>query len=252
MNGNRGLLSKEDGQIALEFIQSCLSCLTTNDFSLFLETLKNLISCEFAIGVFVQAKPCALDVSCFVNPSYPSEWYRLYREKGFEKIDPVLREGRKARGLQYWTDSYKRYGGTREFVSYARDFRLKEGYSFALKACGRKRASLSSFGGETVERHPRAESILGYLVPRLHQAFCRLAQNSKELRRLRHLSFSTTEKEILKWAKDGTSLADISDRLRLSSESLLSSVNSLFSKLEAAHSDHAVALALERGVIEPD
>jgi hypothetical protein len=137
MNGNRGLLSKEDGQIALEFIQSCLSCLITNDLSLPIETLKNLISCEFAIGVFVQAKPCALDVSCFVNPSYPSEWCRLYREKGFEKTDPVLREG----------------------------------YFFALKACGRKQTSLFSFGGEAVERHPRAESTLEYLVPHLHQAF---------------------------------------------------------------------------------
>ena len=61
-----------------------------------------------------------------LNVSYPEEWIRLYWQKGYFEVDPVLQTALRERGTQHWESTYKSASSDkqREFMAAAKEFGL--------------------------------------------------------------------------------------------------------------------------------
>ncbi len=193
-----------------------------------------------------------MDTSHFVNVDFPSGWCSLYLAKGFDKIDPiVLESANNGHGIQYWTDTYKKYDAktARAFISSAQDFRLKEGYSHGVRTPSGNKRTLFNFAGGSVSKHPRTELILKHIVPHLDQAFGRIVNVGKEKTNGIQAPLSSREREVLKWAKDGKNIWETSVILSISTNTVKFHLKNITEKLDVVNRTQAVAVALQTGLI---
>ncbi|MBI1920368.1 MAG: helix-turn-helix transcriptional regulator [Geobacter sp.] len=93
----------------------------------------------------------------------------------------------------------------------------------------------------------RTEQILDHIVPHFHQALVRLSHSSGESL---HLIVSSREREVLAWLKEGKSNWDISVILGISERTVKFHIKNIMRKLNAVNRSHAVAIAIERGIID--
>ena len=242
------LLSKDDAFLLIELIHSTLSCVTEEQLISILRNLKNLFQYEFAVCALHRTGDL-IDTNHFINVSFPRDWCRLYLAKGFDKIDPIVQESNKnGQGIQYWTDTYKKYN-LEAFVSCARDFGLKEGYSHGVRSPGGDGRSLFSFAGNSMDRDPRTELVLEYVVPHLDQAFRRIAGAGGEKPDGLSAGLSSREREVLNWAKDGKTNWEISVILSISKRTVKFHLKNIMEKLSVVSRTQAVAVALQNGLI---
>jgi DNA-binding CsgD family transcriptional regulator len=246
------LLSKGDLLHLLELIQASLSCATEADLKNLVTNLKCLFPHDFASCVLLQRTHDLIDTSHSVNISYPAEWCEFYVLHGLDKIDPVIQEMNKTgRRTQVWADAYKRYDTriVREFVSTARDFGLKEGYSHGARTPSGNRRYLFNFAGSSLRDHRRMEFILENIGPHLGQAFSRVVNSGKEKGTVPQSSLSSREIEVLNWIKDGKSTWEISSILLISTNTVQFHVKNIMEKLDVVNRSQAVAVALDAGLI---
>lgn len=251
MMSTKALLSKNDASFLLEMIHASLSCATEQHLINLINDLKWLFPHEFAVCA-LHRTGALMDTSHFINVDFPSGWCSLYLARGFDKIDPiVLESAENGQGIQYWTDTYKKYdaGTARAFISSARDFRLKEGYSHGVRTPSGNKRSLFNFAGSSVSKHPRTELILKYIVPHLHQAFGRIVDGDKEKEHRSQAPLSSREKEVLNWVKDGKSTWEISSILSISTHTVQFHVKNIMGKLDVVSRPQAVAVALQNRLI---
>lgn len=247
--------SHNDLALLLELVHSCLFCVTQEKLKDIVNQLKCLFPYDYAVCALHKTDPSSVDVSkSFINVSYPLEWCELYIENEFEKVDPIVRESTTRQGIQYWSDTYKRYENAEVFKRYSRDFFLSEGYSYGVTSLNGQQRSLFSFSGKEVERHPRTELILDYAVPHLSEAFNRIVEYNKENKEKKPLivPLSSRETEVLKWVKDGKSTWEISVILSISINTVKFHLKNIMQKLQAVTRTQAVASALEFGIIHLD
>ncbi|MGA3172934.1 MAG: LuxR C-terminal-related transcriptional regulator [Syntrophorhabdales bacterium] len=245
------LFSKEDLCVLIEVIHSSLSCNTEEQLVANISRLRNLFEYENAVCALVRTE-AAMDTRHFINAGFPPEWCRLYVEKGFDKVDPIMHESaRNSQGIQYWTDTYKKYNA-KSFRYAAEDFGLKEGYSHGAMTVKGDRRSLFSFAGPRVRRHPRINIILEYAIPHLDQAFNRIVERANRESRRLTVELSSREKEVLTWAKDGKSTWEISKILSISSNTVKFHLKNIMGKLGVVSRVQAVAVALHNGLIGID
>ena len=248
MASKRDLLSKGDTDLLLELIHSSLSCEQEDDLKGLIATVKRLIPYEFALCGFGMVDRAAGDSFEVINASYPAQWMELYVARGFDRKDPIVRENARAFGLQYWADTFRKYEDSRLFVTSAADFGLNAGYSYGLRSSSGDRTSLFSFAGRSMERDPRTEFILEYVVPHMHQAFSRIVDRDRDRNR-QGPQLSVREKEILKWARDGKSTWEISVILSISKDTVKFHIKNIMQKLQAVTRTQAVAVAIEHRLI---
>ena len=180
-----------------------------------------------------------------VNVSYPAEWLELYFENDFHLIDPILIENFTNYGVQFWSDTYKKCGAPKEFITLAEDFELKGGYSCGLMDHTKREGSLFSLAGDAAN-HPRNRLIIDILLPHLHQA---LSHVSRGKRVQPATTLSAREHEVLVWIREGKSSWEISMILDISERTVKFHIATILNKLGAANRAHAVAIALSSGLI---
>lgn len=241
-------LSKRDAVCLLELINATLSCCSKEEKFIELMTgLKRLVPHEYALCGFGRANSQgALKSYTAVNISYPSEWLEIYIMKKYYRVDPIVREHFTYFNLQYWGDTYKKHKAPRDFLADTEAFGLKTGYTHGLKVPGENRGSFFSIAGESVEAHPRTTAILTYLVPHLHHALNRVLNRNKR----NNEPLSSREREILQWVTCGKSTWDISVILDISERTVNFHINNIKDKLNAVNRSHALAIAVEQGMIE--
>ncbi|OPY69669.1 MAG: Regulatory protein SdiA [Syntrophorhabdaceae bacterium PtaU1.Bin034] len=250
------LLSKEDSACLIEIIHASLSCATEEELIGLLTDIRQLFPHEFAVCTLIGsdngiAIPCSV-----VNVSYPLEWCEFYMEKEFNKIDPIIKENWLTQTPQYWDDTYRKYHDAEPMISAARDFGLREGVTHGLTASDGM-TSLFSFAARSMKHDPRIELILDHVIPHLHLAFDRISHPRKE-RRISssgmqgspHMNLSSREMEILKWVKDGKTTWDISVIMSISKETVKFHMKNILRKLGAVSRTHAVAIAIEKGLLD--
>ena len=240
------LLSKQDTISLLELIQASLACEREEQMEELIHGMHSLLPFDFALCCLAKTENGELTDQCdVINVSYPAEWLDLYFESDFHLIDPVLKENFTNFGVQYWSDTYKKYGSQKEFISLAEDFELKGGYSCGVKDCTQREGSLFSLAGEASD-HPRNRAILDILVPHLHQA---LSHVSRGRRVQPSATLSAREQEVLIWISEGKSTWEISMILGISERTVKFHTAAILNKLGAANRAHAVAIALSSGLI---
>lgn len=240
------LISHQDALHLLEIIHKSLSCSKEDDLKEIINRLSCLIPYDFAICVFGKKGINGVESYENLNISYPVEWVELYNLRKYYQVDPVIKVNFTNFKLQCWADTYKINTTPKEFLSLAEDFGLKEGYSHGVKNLKGTEGSLFSISGKFIEHHNRTAIILEHIIPHLHQALVRILNSNKK-----HTTpLSSREREVLNWLKQGKSSWDVSTILHISERTVNFHINNIMQKLDAINRPQAVAVAIERGLID--
>lgn len=252
MERNGDLLSKRDVSFLLELIHSCLSCTDEDQLNQLMVRANGIVPYEFALCGYGTVNRKANESYKLINVSYPQQWAEAYVTSNLDQCDPIVKENFSTFRLQYWADTFAKYSDSGPFVRRAADFGLKGGYSYGLRNYSGDKTSLFSFAARSMDRDPRTELILEYLVPHLHQAFARIVDNNRERQTEPGAQLSSREKEILKWARNGKSTWEISVILSISKDTVKFHVKNIMQKLQTVSRTQAVAVAIESGLIGID
>lgn len=242
----KNLLSHQDALHLLGLIYSSLSCSKEDDLKELINRLSSLIPYDFAICVFGKKEIDGVGAYEILNMNYPVEWIELYNLRKYHEVDPVIKMNFTNFKVQYWADTYKISTPPREFLSLAEDFGLKDGYTHGIKKLKGTEGSLFSISGKSIKYHNRTETILEYIIPHLHQVLVRILNSNKK-----HTTpLSTREREVLNWLKQGKSSWDVSTILHISERTVNFHINNIMQKLDAVNRPQAVAVAIERRLID--
>lgn len=246
---NEQVLSRGDAFGLLDIIHSSIFCTTEKEFRELIQDVKKLIPFDFA--ACLMGNKSGEDVVAryeLINISYPDEWLYYYVTKKFHLIDPIVRENFANYSLQFWQDTYRKYGPPKTFIKDAEDFNLRKGYSIGLRNLSATEGSLFSFAGNSIEHSTRTQAVLQCLAPHLHRAFSNLL--SHDDKKTGPIRLTPREKEILLWVKEGKSNWDISKILFISQDTVKFHMKNIFHKLNTTNRSHAIAIALGCKLIE--
>ena len=253
---NLNELTKKELIALFEFITSCLSATDEKHFCNLIEYFKSFVPHDFAVCGIAKVKNQALsDVIDIVNVSYPKEWMALYFKNNFQRIDPIMHTHFSYFKSQIWSKTYQKCANINpKFLSMAQDFGLSEGLTYGVMEPGASIGSLFSFAGSSQKTSRRHIVFLELIIPHLHQALIRILREKKKKGILTEtgiaLPLSVREEEMLNWLKMGKTNWEISVILNISGRTVKFHVHNIMRKLNAVTRGHAVAKAMELGIIE--
>lgn len=235
----------------LELIHASLDVNTDEDFKALLSRLTALIPTSHTIVCLgkIDLETRFQRFMKMVNVSYPREWVNLYIKEDYSKIDPILRSHYGRFLTQLWSGTYRQATSPPEqkFIKNAQAFGLSDGITLGV-ACHRNGAgSVFSFAGKSLSDPARHIALLEYLVPHLHVALMRTVSPSPT----HNPDLSHREREVLDWMKEGKTSWEISHILHISERTVNFHVQNILSKLQASTRGHAIALAMQQGLIGP-
>lgn len=244
-------LTKHELVTVLELIHASLSVNTEEEFKSLLSRVEALIPSTHTIICLgkIDAETRFQSFMKMVNISYPLDWISLYTKEDYADVDPILQSHYGRFKTQIWSETYRQATSPDElkFIRDADTFGLSEGITLGV-ACHRSGVgSVFSFAGQSIPDHARHSALLEYLVPHLHVALMRSASPSPT----HSPDLSHREREVLDWMKEGKTSWEISHILHISERTVNFHVQNILSKLQASTRGHAIALALQQGLIGP-
>lgn len=247
-------LGNRDALLVLEIIHDSLACRTDEQVRTLMQRMNNLLPYQAAASFITEIEPDSLFKEfTLVNLDYPDEYLKELFHRDLVSDDLILIENFKSFALQYWGDTLKKHTLTNEMkkiASLAGDFGFRkslegDGYSYGVRNLGGSEGSFFCYHG--LERCPRTEEILRLVVPHLHETLRRT-----QMIRRRGAPLTKKETEVVQWLKEGKSTWDISIILGISERTVKFHVGNLMRKLDAVNRTHAVARAMELGIIRLD
>jgi DNA-binding CsgD family transcriptional regulator len=248
----RSPLSRNDMVAIFEIIHSSLGCDSNRDFLAIILQLQRLLPFEYACGVRMTCPNGGpLVVKSREQFNIPEEFFLEYRAKGHLQTDSLIREMRKTRRLQSWSDSWRKFNQKKEIIYLYYDFSMTEGYLHGSAAiASTKNESLFCFSGSSMKRNERNSAIIEYVIPHLHLALSHI--NDKKPVCADAPLLSVREIEVLNWLKYGKSSWDISAILGISERTVNFHVRNITQKLDAVNRTQAVAVGASLGLIDID
>lgn len=185
----------------------------------------------------------------FLAVTYSSEWVEHYRDRGYVKLDPVIRTGLRRLLPIDWDDFSREDSALRQFFGEATEFGLgRKGMSFPVHGHAGDRAlfSVSADFSEREWQWARRTAFRQFpvIAAHLHDAVLR---TEGALRPQPHLS--RRELECLQWTSEGKTVWECGIILRLSTHTVRCYLESARHKLGATSNTHAVSIALKSGLL---
>ncbi|MBI5640972.1 MAG: autoinducer binding domain-containing protein [Nitrospirae bacterium] len=241
-------LSRRDTSALLDLTHASLCIAGEEYFRELISELAGLIPFDHALCMLAKVNNgFGIKSYDLVNISFPSEWIDRYVSREYHTVDPLAKENFTHYRVQYWPDTFEKYGQSYDFRSSARDFGLIKGYTYGVRNTGEKGGSLFSFSGDAVERHERTEVILKHIIPHLHRYLNHLIS----MNTMKPLpSLSPRELEVLNWLKLGKTSWAISVILEISERTVNYHVNNIMRKLGVINRLQAVSEAVHQGLTE--
>ena len=203
----------------------------------------------------------------FFVTSVPTEFLATYIQENFVTFDPVVRRAAVTNAPFLWTDvrSYRLAqrrrpgpkGRTQRLIELASDFRFKQGYvvpCHAVDKAGNPASAFASFywpgNPEDLKKPGTVPMWLRLAVSVYHERMLALrgiAANDDEPPPV----LSDRELECLVWASRGKTNADIANILGIAQRTVAFHVANSMRKLRVYNKLHAVAIAIQYGLISP-
>lgn len=242
-------LTKGELACMLEVIHEALAVRTDKQMHDLLSSVARLVPCEQVVcgAVRTDAQGRPGEILKVQNVSYPTDWLGLYLRENYLAVDPIVRTHFRRFGTQVWSDTFRRVASRPEveFIGRAAAFGLREGVTLGLHDPRHQRGTIFSFAGAAMGEHPRQVLILEHLAPHLHVALTRTMAGATPSA----VSLSAREREVLQWMKEGRSNWEIAQIIGISERTVRFHVGNILQKLQALTRGHAVALAMEQGLI---
>lgn len=187
------------------------------------------------------------------NISFPEEWARLYLSNCFHLIDPIYIENYQHFGLQVWEETYQKAPtASPYFRKKAAEFGLKNGYSIGAKNLRGTIGTLFSISGGTLAFNSREKLILKALLPHIHEALLRITEPVVRDYHFQPKPLTNREKELLRLAKTGLTTSDLCELMEITERTVHYHMGNILNKLDATSKPHAVAIAIDRGLLGQD
>jgi DNA-binding CsgD family transcriptional regulator len=187
-----------------------------------------------------------VETNLLVNGDFPWEYLGIYQKGNWRQSDPIQKDVIEHSRARFLAEIFKKNNPPQWMYTAAWDFKIKDGYTQAVWSAKKQEGSLFYFFGQSVKQDQRTELILDLAVPHLHQALKRLRNQNTNKRP----PLSMKEKEVLKWLKQGKGTWDISMILNISERTIKFHIANIMQKLDASNRGHALAIAIEQGLID--
>ncbi|MEK6759099.1 MAG: LuxR C-terminal-related transcriptional regulator [Deltaproteobacteria bacterium] len=188
-----------------------------------------------------------------LNESFPADWMQRYQDEVLSVSDPVVNYVMTFFKTCLWKDAVEVFPGKpyTELMGKASEHGLKYGVAGGVNGKTQNFGSVFSFSSVSDRFGGRQKKILDVVVPHLHQAIMRIASPgiSKE-KEIEPVVLSVREVEVLRWIKEGKTNWEISMILNISERTVKFHVHNITIKLNAVNKSHAIAIAMERGLLE--
>ncbi len=217
------------------------------------DILKDLSSIlPFEIALSATGDASSLSVERLINNKFPLDYLRIYFNQKMIQNDPFVAEilfFKKSRF--YDMDDNKNKSKNRQIVTLNKDFGLNRGLSCIFSELNGKTTFLCL--SKPMEKpHQRDLQVVDFLMPHFHHTINRIYKtgNGDGNDNLHNLSNLTNrEIEILKWVKEGKTNWEISKIMPISEATVKFHLVNIFRKLDVVNRGHAVAKALQTGIL---
>ena len=241
-------LSRTEALLILDLIGRSLSCKTEDEFRQVIVDTRDLIEYDHAVcGMGKLDENSGLLSYQVVNVSYPEEWLKVYVERRYDRIDPIMKENLTTYRIQWWNETYKKHDPPRDFLSAARDFGLGMGCTSGAQNRKDHTASLFSFASKKMKKSERTRVILDHLIPHYHLLLSRLCDIAG---RPQSPSLTVREKEIMKWLKEGKTSWEISMILNISESTVNFHTYNVMRKLGCVNRAQLIAAVMQFGLVD--
>ncbi len=193
------------------------------------------------------------EIRQLLNFGYPPEWLALYRDRRYDRVDPVLRAYHGGHDVQVWSQAFRtaHTPTERAFIEACAAFDLREGVTVGrdgVDGCG----SLLSFWGNALGQAPRHRTIIECLAPGVHDLLLRLSRPGVGIwPRDASCGLTPRERQILYWASLGKTTWEIGRIVGIRERTVMFHVGNAMRKLEARNRAQAIAKATLLGMLAP-
>ena len=182
--------------------------------------------------------------------SYPEDWMKFYTEKDYMKIDPVVKQVLKSRKPFFWSDLTEApdiYKPSLTLMNEAEEAGIHDGIGISLCSQAGEIVGVGLARDDDSKGKDCQFLAAAYLLSvYFHETYRDLlSQNTKPI-------LTTRETEVLSWAAEGKTDHEISDILKISTNTVRFHWKNIFRKLNAKGKVYAVAKAIRLELISPD
>jgi LuxR family quorum sensing-dependent transcriptional regulator len=180
---------------------------------------------------------------------WPAEWFKLYTEKNYDRVDPVVRKCRQSVNPFEWSEApydAELEPGAVEVMRRAADFRMSRGFVVPIHGLTGYEAGVS-LGGVHLDLNARSKPALHLMAMYGFERIRRLLQPEP----LSSARLTPREREAIAWASQGKSAWEIGEILNITQRTAEEHLATAARKLGAVNRTHAVAIAIRLKIINP-
>jgi LuxR family quorum sensing-dependent transcriptional regulator len=180
---------------------------------------------------------------------WPAEWFKLYTENNFDRVDPVLRHCRSTIHPFEWAEApfdAERERGAAEVMRRATDFRMARGFIVPIHGFTGYEAAVS-LGGVDLDLNIRSKPALHLMAMYGFERIRRLLDPPPDSPAL----LTQREREVVAWAAQGKSAWEIGEILHITQRTAEQHLANAARKLGAVNRTHTVAIAIRNKIINP-
>jgi LuxR family transcriptional regulator, quorum-sensing system regulator BjaR1 len=180
---------------------------------------------------------------------WPAEWFKLYTENNFDRVDPVVRHCRNSIHPFEWSEApydEERERGAAEVMRRATDFRMVRGFIVPIHGLTGYEAAVS-LGGVDLDLNARSKPALHLMAMYSFDRIRRLLDPTPHL----PLRLTQREREVVAWASQGKSAWEIGEILHITQRTAEQHLANAARKLGAVNRTHTVAIAIRNKMINP-
>lgn len=225
------------------------------EFESLCEQFCELVDLDYYLfGVIEQESLYSPVIHYFSN--YPTEWLELYFSENSQRVDPVVSYILTQQAPIRWDILVQREAfqepKQQALMQAAKNYGLCNGFSIPLKSATGDIVVFSMAIGDDelqIEKLNAAIPFAHTLGAHLVECYLALKIQANEC-----CESSLTRREIdcLFWASEGKTAWEISKIINITERTVLFHLNNCTKKLEASNRQHAVALAIKRGLLKPN
>jgi len=243
-------LTKREIQSVVEILHYSAEATTGDDVYKVLQLIQRAVACQKVIGGVAQLTPTGgfKEFNSVINVSYSNDWLYTYGTKGYASVDPVLQSLLSSFRTQVWKQTYEKTSSPKqlEFIEEARSVGLAHGITTGMLERERGFATFFSFAGGDAVGTQRFTGLLEYLLPSIHRV---LIANTRTPLFNRVKGLSHREMTVLLWMKEGKTNWEIAQIVGVTERTVRFHVEGIFMKLDVNSRTHAVAVAMEHGLL---
>ncbi|MEZ8142097.1 MULTISPECIES: LuxR family transcriptional regulator [Enterovibrio] len=208
----------------------------------------------YLFGVIEQDSLYSPIIHAYSN--YPTPWLERYFEQNKQRVDPVVSYIMTQQSPIRWDSLVQREEfqspQQQELMATAKQYGLSNGFTVPIKSASGDFVLFSMAIGDVDDQCEKLNAAIPFAhTLATHLLECYLTMKVKA-KGSDNISLTQRETDCLFWASEGKTAWEISKIINVSERTVLFHLNNCTKKLAASNRQHAVALAIKKGLLKPN